>query len=271
MSRLASHLKDKHFWIDNESYAFNYSVGKVVKISKMDSIFASRRLFKNPDLIKSKYLGKSFESFDINDFITGKINNDIGYISFNWFDKDIKKTDTEMAKILRPLHECQSLIIDIRNNIGGTDSSALTIANNFAAMDKCYQISRIRKSNVDFSYAEPKYWYTDHRNQAFIKPIIILINRYTMSAAEAFCLALKGQSHIIFMGEPTAGAFSDAEDAYLPNGWHFTYSIGVWTDCNEVLWEEKGIQPDVNLKNLSSECNESDLYLEQAISALSKN
>jgi hypothetical protein len=271
MSRLAAKLRDKHFWIDNERYAYNYSIGKVVKTSQMDSIFASRKILKNTDLIKSKYLGNNFESSGINDFIFGKIDNDIGYVSFNWFDKDVKKVDAEMVKILRNLKECQSLIIDIRNNIGGTDSSALTVANHLIEMDRCYQISRIRKSNYDYSYTEPKLWYTSHCKEAYNKPLIILINRYTISAAEAFSLALKGQSHIIFMGEPTAGAFSDAEDKYLPNGWHFAYSIGVWTDCNEVLWEEKGIQPDVNLDYLSKECSKSDLYLEHAISVLNKN
>jgi C-terminal processing protease CtpA/Prc len=173
-----------------------------------------------------------------------------------------------MDKIIGKLRSCNSMIIDIRNNTGGTDSSALAVANHFIKKNLCYQISRTRKSNYNYSYGKPKFWHTHSDSEAFINPVIVLINRYTMSAAESFSLALKSQSHVTFLGEPTAGAFSDSEDAYLPNGWHFTYSVGVWTDGNQVLWEEKGIQPDIGMTDCSGDNKNSDPYIEQALKIL---
>lgn len=270
ISSLAGKLRDKHLWIDNEKYAFNYSLGKVVLTSQMDSIFASRRKFKDIDLIKSMYLGDKIYKSEINNSVAGMIGNRTGYFSLGWFDQNVHLVDSVTSDILKFLSGCRCLIIDIRNNTGGTDPSALTVANHFVKTGKCYQISRIRKGPRIDSYAEPVTWSTHHTDDSFTGPIIILINRYSISAAETFSLALKGQPHVKFLGEPSAGAFSDAEDAYLPNGWHFTYSVGVWTDCDGVLWEEKGIQPDFLMRRSDNVNSSNDPLLDQAMEELKK-
>jgi carboxyl-terminal processing protease len=268
--RLASNLKDKHLWIDNDKYAYNYSIGKVVYTKQVDSIFSSRKAYKNTDLIKSKYLGNKYFSSEINNFLAGKIDTNIGYLSLDWFDKDIHDVDSVITNIIKSFSDCTYLIVDIRNNIGGTDSSALAIANHLVKTDNCYLISKIRRGDQVDSYTDPIYWKTKIENVTFSKPILVLINRFSISAAETFSLALKPQTNIKFLGEPSAGAFSDSEDAYLPNGWHFTYSVGVWTDCNGYLWEEKGIQPDIRLKDIHEETRNFDPYLERALIELKK-
>jgi carboxyl-terminal processing protease len=268
--RLASNLKDKHLWINNDKYAYNYSIGKVVYSKQVDSIFYSRRIYKNTDLIRTKYLDNKYFTFEINNFLTGKIGGDVGYLSLDWFDKDIHKVDSVITNIIKSFSDCTYLIVDIRNNIGGTDSSALTIANHLVKSDNCYLISKFRIGDRVDSYSNPIYWKTNVENVSFSKTILVLINRFSISAAETFSLALKNQANIKFLGEPTAGAFSDTEDAYLPNGWHFTYSVGVWTDCKGNLWEGKGIQPDIWLKDINEETRNIDPYLDQALIELKK-
>jgi carboxyl-terminal processing protease len=268
--RLASHLKDKHLWIDNDKYVYNYSISKVVNTKQVDSIFSSRTIFKNTDLIKSKYLGNQYLSLKTNNILVGKIDPYVGYLSMDWFDNDVHKVDSIVANIIISLSDCNYLIIDIRNNTGGTDSSALAVANHLVKKGNCYLISKIRSGGKADSYMEPIYWKTTIGTVSFNKPILVLINRFSISAAETFSLTLKSQTNIKFMGEPTAGAFSDSEDAYLPNGWHFTYSVGVWTDCKGYLWEEKGIQPDIRLKDIHEKTKNIDPYLEQALKELKK-
>lgn len=268
--RLASQLRDKHLWIDNDKYAYNYSIGKVVCSKQVDSIYLSRRKYKNIDLIKTKYLDNKYFTSEINNFLAGKIDGDIGYLSWDWFDKNTYAVDSVITDIIKWLSDCNYLIIDIRNNIGGTDSSALTIANHLIKTDTCYLISKIRRGDQVDSYSDPIYFRTNVENVSFSKPILVLINRFSISAAETFSLALRNQINIKFLGEPTAGAFSDAEDAYLPNGWHFTYSIGGWTDCAGNIWEGKGIQPDIWLKEINEETRNTDPYLEQALKEFKK-
>jgi carboxyl-terminal processing protease len=270
ISRLAGNLRDKHLWIDNEKYAYNYSIGKIALIRQMDSIFASRHEYKNVNLIRSGYLNNKFQTSEINNFLYGKIGMDIGYLSLDWFDKNVNVVDSVMTVIINSFSDCNALIIDIRNNIGGTDSSALTVANHLVKSRQCYQISRIREGDSVNYYSDPVYWYINPDNVHFSKPVFVLINRYTISAAETFLLALKGQKHIRFLGEPTAGAFSDAEDSNLPNGWHFSYSIGVWTDSNGNLWEEKGIRPDIFIKETNEANNISDPCLDFVLKGLRK-
>ncbi len=270
ISRLAGNLRDKHLWLDNEKYAYNFSIGKIAHIRQMDSIFASRQKYKNVNLIRSGYLNNKFQTSEINNFLSGKIGSDIGYLSLDWFDKDVHMVDSVMTDIINSFSDCNALIIDIRNNIGGTDSSALTVANHLVKSRQCYQISRIRVAGSVNYYSDPVYWYINPANVRFPKPVFVLINRYTISAAETFLLALIDQKHIRILGEPTAGAFSDSEDANLPNGWHFSYSIGVWTDSNGNLWEEKGIRPDIFIKDLHEENNKSDPCLDFVLKSLGK-
>jgi carboxyl-terminal processing protease len=265
LSSLAGNLRDKHLWIENEKYVYNYSIGKVFLTKQVDSIFFSRKMFKDKELIKSRYLNNRYNACKTNNFLSGKIVATIGYLSLDWFDSDVKKVDSAASATIKSLSDCSYLIIDIRNNTGGTDSSALTLANHFVKTGKCYQISRIRSGHQTNTYTDPVYWNTSINDLSFNKPTIVLINRYSISAAETFSLALKDQDHIKFLGEPTAGAFSDSEDACLPNGWHFTYSIGVWTDCKGDLWEEKGIQPDIRLETTDEDIANKDSYLEEAL------
>ena len=268
---LASKLKDKHLWIESDKFVYNYSIGNVFEPKQVDSIFSSRRKYKNPELIQTRYLGNHFKSSRINNSLFGIINEDIGYISFDSFNNNIQEVDSLVTDIVIYLSNCNYLIIDLRNNIGGTDSSALTTANHFLKTSNCYQISKIRDGYHFDSYKDPIYWKTNPHEVSFQNPIIVLINKFTISAAETFSLALKDQPNIKFIGEPSAGAFSDAADSYLPNGWHFTYSIGVWTDCNGFLWEEKGIQPDLFVHTENNEINKDiDPYLELAIKELKK-
>ncbi|HLO61098.1 MAG TPA: S41 family peptidase [Bacteroidales bacterium] len=271
LCRLAGHLKDKHVWIDNDNYAYNYSIGKIALTARMDSIFGARKKLKDSGTIERTYLDKNSFTSPTCNIIAGKIDSVTGYLSLDWFDGNVKKCDSAMNKAMHSISGCQYLVVDIRNNIGGTDSSSLLVANYLVKTNHCYQVSKIRDSRDKSGYSLPLYWHTDPRQGSGFKKIAVLINRYTISAAETFCLALKDQPEILFIGEPTAGAFSDATDAILPNGWHFSYSIGVWTDCQGVLWEGKGIQPDYRINSMEPELTDRDVYIDQALKILKGN
>jgi C-terminal processing protease CtpA/Prc len=89
--------------------------------------------------------------------------------------------------------------------------------------------------------------------------VVLLINRDTFSAAETFTLAMRVLPKVTIAGEPTAGAFSDAHDSTLSNGWQLTYSIGEWRDAQGNLWEGCGFPPDVVVPlpkdNTASRCD----------------
>jgi len=269
LSLLAEYLKDKHVWLDNDRFAYNHSLGRVVPVNRMDSIFRTRESHKKLDMIRSKYLKNRCDSSGINDCLYGMAGPGIGYLSVNRFDQDVRKVDSTMQHIMDLFRDCRSLIIDIRNNRGGTDSSALTVANFLVLSDACYQIARIRKNKDNEDYSAPRIWSTSRKSRPFIGQVIVLINRYTISAAESFSLALKTQPHIRFAGEHSAGALSDAKDGYLPNGWHFTYSTGAWTDCNGNIYEEKGIQPDICPGGNPGESQSNDPWIDFALNRLS--
>ncbi|MGI9075101.1 MAG: hypothetical protein ACR2JB_28150 [Bryobacteraceae bacterium] len=82
----------------------------------------------------------------------------------------------------------QSLVLDLRVNLGGDDRLGLAFASRFT------QISRI----------------------------VELIGPLTMSAGETFTQALMGRSpHVLRVGEATQGLSGSVLQRHLPNGWQF--------------------------------------------------
>ncbi|MEQ9440881.1 MAG: S41 family peptidase [Cyclobacteriaceae bacterium] len=70
--------------------------------------------------------------------------------------------------------------------------------------------------------------------------MLLLTNRYTISAGETFTLAMHSFNQVTQMGDTTTGAFSDAVGRELPNGWMFSLGdrggvseLYVWSDPYE--------------------------------------
>ena len=87
----------------------------------------------------------------------------------------------------------------------------------------------------------------------FTKPIVLVVNSRSISAAENFALAIRAVPQATIVGETTAGAMADIVTRVLPNGWQTTVPINLFRDVNGVSWEGAGITPDLWVKNERSE------------------
>jgi len=186
-------------------------------------------------------------------------NPDIGYIWISSFTNDDSETDEEWGRkiddIIDTLANTKALILDVRENTGGDINITEFIASRFASEHKDYIKSKTKSGpgQNDFSTTKihtVKSVSKASNNKGYTKPIVLLTNKNTISAAEWFALALRTQSHVTHIGMPTCGAFSMRVTRFMINGWSYSISPERVTDMNDVCWEGKGIPPDKKIPNI---------------------
>jgi carboxyl-terminal processing protease len=204
------------------------------------------------------------------------INNEFGYLRINRSTGTrfyLTGTLLTLDKILKTFENTNGLIIDIRFNPGGTDRFAYKVAGRFT--DEKYlghfKQSRIEGDSLIFSELEPRY-VVPKGKQSYKKPIILLTNDVTVSAADVLALVLKELPHVTIMGENTNGSFSDISSKRLPNGWKITLSKERYFSSQKINYEGIGVPVDMEVLNRRQDIElKNDRVLIEAILALRRS
>jgi carboxyl-terminal processing protease len=121
----------------------------------------------------------------------------IGYVHINNF---YETTDDELSAALKGLDRggLKGLILDLRDNPGGILDQAVEVSDHFLAKGQLivYQYGRA---------AREQRYYANHGNQGEDYALVVLVNRYTASAAEIVTGALQDHDRALVMGEPSFG------------------------------------------------------------------
>jgi len=192
-----------------------------------------------------------------NNFLFGKFisASDIGYIHIALFtDEEFVQNNSEWGRaidnIMNSLADSEAIILDVRNNRGGEIFLMEYIAARFTAEQKDYMKARIKTGPGPNDLSNPKIFTikpfkTVSGNLAsYTKPIVLLTNRNSVSAAEWFTMALRTQNHVTHVGTPTCGAFSSRKDRPMINGWFYSISPERVTDMDGNCYEGIGIFPN---------------------------
>jgi len=130
---------------------------------------------------------------------SGVLNGNIGYINLSSFTDKSADIFKEAFLDLKNNKKIESLIIDLRNNLGGIMAEAVKITNLF--VDK--------KSTIVYTKGKVKQW--DETYKATVEPIdrkipiVVLVNRNSASAAEIVAGALQDLDRAVIVGERTFG------------------------------------------------------------------
>lgn len=161
----------------------------------------------------------------------------------------------------------EGVIIDIRDNTGGSSRTAETIASRFMDQRREFAFVRYRSGpgHGDFSdYLSVMIEPAGERR--FNGPVVLLTNRLTTSASERFTLAMRVRPNTRIMGDTTTGAFSNPLFRELPNGWTFRVPQSIEYDADRVTHEGVGLGPDTLIPFGSTDlANGRDPQLEAAI------
>lgn len=202
----------------------------------------------------------------------GKMKNrKIGYVYFQGIDLD---KDGMLDEIMNAVIVNDAIIIDLRNNTGGDDTAAQEIAGRFADEEKLVYTVEEKNGPGKNDFAKKKEYFTVKTGkEQFTKPVIILTDKVTVSAAEVFLLYMKAFDNVTQMGDATSGDFSDTSmRRFLPNGFQYQYSIMKFLTPDGKSLDGIGHVPDIFVKNTEADIkSENDKVLEKALQFLKEN
>jgi len=270
MSSMLTHLNDLHVRLDSKNPVRSFRSGKSHEaiLEQFGSIEEFIRFFKQRP-IHEKYLHSELQERHEKIFAYAWLNDGIGYFHFSKFS-DVEKSAAATDEIVAYFKDAKGIIIDVRRNGGGDDKVGKAIADRFADDKRRYMTIQEKTGPGHNDFSETVKWYVEPDGPVqFTKPVVLLTDLTSGSAAENFALAMRVLPHATLVGEFTAGCFADADAAKLPNGWYYSLSINLFRDHDGICWEGIGVPPDLRIVNTKEDMeNKRDRVLEFAVDVL---
>ena len=197
------------------------------------------------DSLQRIYLGTSSDYKQTSSLKYKIFDDNIGYVRCATFSSVFG--DGNLGELMRQLALCNGLIIDIRNNGGGQLTAAQKLASLFIneKTTLAYMQHKTGTAHDAFSCMEP-IEQTPFSGLRWQKPVCVLTNRSTYSAANSFVMFVKGLDGVTIVGDVTGGGAGMPLSSELPNGWSLRFSACPMYDRNGAL-TEFGIEPDVRV------------------------
>jgi C-terminal processing protease CtpA/Prc len=190
-----------------------------------------------------------FDNFIYGTFLS-ESEPQIGYICIQSFTHSSAKPGykqdwaEKINDIVPYLNDVPAIVVDIRCNGGGDSWAMEYIAARFAAKAEDYIKESVKNGPGHNDFSAPKTRILKPAGARYTRPIVLLTNGDSVSAAEWFTLALRTQEHVTHAGTATHGAFSGREERSLLNGWIYRISPYRITDMDGNCYEGRGISPD---------------------------
>lgn len=182
-------------------------------------------------LIQQYYFNFNYRSLGGVDY--SLLPENIGYIHHASFDTGLGSGNIDY--ILNYFNAASALIIDVRDNGGGELTNVEDLVNRFTERRILagYIVHKTGKGHQDFD--KPYAYYIDPVGSGHLtwrKPVVVLTNRSTFSAANNFVSIMKSLPNVTIIGDVTGGGSGMPYSAELPNGWGIRFSACSILDAN---------------------------------------
>ena len=196
------------------------------------------------------------------------LEDNIGYLYYGSFSNDI--SESSLDQILDRMAICKGIIIDVRNNGGGSLTNVEKLTSRFFNQRTLigYISHKIGPRHSDFSPLFPKYVDSSDRVR-YQKPVVVLTNRGCYSATNEFVSIMKNALQATVIGDRTGGGSGLPFTSELPNGWSIRFSASPMFNADKEHIEF-GVEPDIRVDMLKSDIDKNrDTILEKARQILS--
>ena len=199
----------------------------------------------------------------------GRDPSGLGYIQIETFNGR-EAIDQEFDHALEALRDTPGLILDIRNNAGGFGHPQ--IAGRFFRKPTRVAFSYIRNGARHDDFTRRDIVVEPAGKWQYMKPVALLVNEDTGSAADLFVTELRAAAQVFAVGTTTHGNLSGvATYAVLSCGLVVRISNGYITDAKDHPTELYGNVPDtVVAPSAQDYLSGRDPVLERAVEALTK-
>lgn len=179
---------------------------------------------------------------------------DIAYVELLTFSNN---TSRELAHTLAEMDKngFRGLILDLRNNPGGSLQAAIEVADFFVPPGPIVHIVDSRRMETISAYGS----YLD-------KPVVVLVNKGSASASEILAGAIKDRKVGTLVGTETFGKGLVQSVYQLPGGAAMKLTTAKYLTPDEHDINKKGIEPDVKVEQDAD--SDIDEQLQKAIEIL---
>ena len=174
----------------------------------------------------------------------------IGYFKLSAFGP-VEQVGPLLASAMTLLNNTESLIIDLRGNFGGDEQTVQLLASYL--LNKRTHLLDMHKPLEDRIEQHWSFDYVEGPKFGEDKPVYILIDQDSFSAAEDFSYSMKNLKRATLVGKTTGGAANSGEMVSLDS--HFSLflpsSRGV-SPITKTNWQGVGVAPDLESQSESA-------------------
>ena len=181
------------------------------------------------------------EIIEVRSVVSRQIKNKIGYLRLRAFNENSgTQLKNEISKIEKN-KKTVGYILDLRNNPGGLLSQAVRISDFFLEDGEIVSTNG-RRSN------ENRKFFAKKGDTINGKPLIVLINNGSASAAEIVAGALQDQKRAVLLGETTYGKGSVQSIIPLKNRGAIRLTVSKYYLPSGKSISEVGVIPDIRIE-----------------------
>ena len=187
-----------------------------------------------------EYGNYSFETVE-------RLPGNVGYLKMNGF-RDATLAGPTAIAALNFLAYCDALIIDLRDNGGGSPSMIQLISSYFFDEPKHLNSFYVRKEDTTQQFWTQAYVVGPRMSDV---DLYVLTSSYTFSAAEEFTYNLKNMERATIVGETTGGGAHPVTRRRFSN-LNVVVSLPYGRAINPISgtnWEGTGVEPDIKTTN----------------------
>ena len=196
-------------------------------VSRNDSVYYRMIAHKNIDekVVILNYLTLNHHStgaFSHNAIRNGKV----AYVRYDSFENTI--SEAVLKNIVNHYRDCQGMIIDLRQNSGGSINNIRILLSIFDNHKQPLYATQIKSGKEHDAFTELEtVCATDTciLETPYNKPVAVLIDRGSYSATSFFALCTMGYPNIRLFGDYSGGGLGLPNGGALPNGWVYRFSI----------------------------------------------
>lgn len=194
-----------------------------------------------------------------------------GYIRIVSFEGREEIAD-EFDQALENLKDSPGLIIDVRDNPGGSGASQTRIIGRLITAKTKVEISFRKNGPGHQNFARREYEISPCGDWQYTKPVALLTNEITGSASDLFACRMHGTGCVIAVGTTTHGDLPGHNVcAVLPCGLVVRISNSYVADIDGRIIEVNGNRPQIHAEpTVKDVIDETDSVIDRAVQALSK-
>ncbi len=198
----------------------------------------------NYDVVERNYLGAGHR---IAGGIKYTIIDSVGYMYYGSFSNGF--SEKNLKAVLDYFKDTKGVIVDVRDNGGGSLNNAFVLAQTFVTETKNSLITfeKTGPGPTDFGQGL-SYNFGPSPLGNYEGEVIVLTNRSCYSATNTFVAILSNYNNVRIVGDQTGGGGGIPIDQELPNGWRYRFSATAsFTPDGYNI--ELGIPPDIPVNN----------------------